>query len=195
MNPIHSIVSDWYTSKIIYEIPLIKSASVYMSLNNPSHDSTWFVVHVDSLKFLNLWRKEPYNCNGQISHGCPETWVKDYKFHYAVSGFAQGISNPVPLAEVTCQKHKDSRRVYERKFKIFTVVAGYETFEYEYVDFINGITRTIWLLTHGATWFPVICYTKDEADLLAAAAGIDSDSLRPVSSYANLTNDHGVPTA
>jgi len=38
------------------------------------------------------------------------------------------------------------------------------------VAFTNGMTRTIWLLTYGATRFPMMCDT-DEAELLQLLAG------------------------
>lgn len=189
MNLIHSVVGGTYAPKIIFEIPLDNLKPVYMSVNDPAPRSEWFVVHVDSFKFLELWKKEPYNLNAHISHGNPESWVKDRKFDNAVAGFSSGITNPVPLATVTCQMHKAFRRIYKKKFWIFDVVTGYESFEFEYVDFNNGITRTIWLLTHGAKWFPVICYTEDEAALLARTAGVDGDSLRQVSFYAGLIHE------
>lgn len=194
MNSIHSVVGGTYAPKIIFEIALVNSKPVYMCLNDPTPRSEWFVVHVDSFKFLELWKNEPYNFNRHTSHGNPESWIKDRKFHHAVAGFSGGITNPVPLATVTCQMHKASRRIYQKKFLIFDVVAGYESFEFEYVDFIDGITRTIWLLTHGANWFPVVCYTEDEATLLARTAGVDGDSLRQVSFYAGLIRDHSLPT-
>jgi hypothetical protein len=187
-------VGGTYAPKIIFEVKLDNSKSVYMCLNEPTPKNEWFVVHVDSFKFLELWKNEPHNFNHHLSHGNPESWIKDYKFHHAVVGFSSGISNPVPLATVTCQMHKGSRPIYRKKFRIFNVVTGYESFEFAYADFINGITRTIWLLTHGAKWFPVICYTEEEAKLLSQVAGIDSKCLYPVSYYASLVHDHNLPT-
>lgn len=64
----------------------------------------------------------------------------DYKLKYAIEGFACGLENPVPLAEVGVDG------------------AGG-------VGFTNGITRTLWLLVHRAAAFPVECRTACSSSL------------------------------
>ena len=59
-----------------------------------------------------------------------ENQYEQEKYNDAIEGFTRGIIDPVPLAEF-----------------------GY----YGIIDFINGITRTKWLIRNGAICFPMEC--------------------------------------
>ena len=129
------------------------------------------VVEVDSAYFLELWRNDNDEAHRHVSQGSPETWVNDRKFHYAEDGFSCGESNPVPLAYVTCEVRNEVNHVWQRRFLFFREYMGQQvTKRIPYVGFIDGITRTIWLLTYGVKCFPVMCRTSD-ADLLQLMAG------------------------
>ena len=55
------------------------------------------------------------------------------KYAETIEGFSRGINNPVPLAEV-----------------------GYS----DQISFVDGITRTKWLIINGAPCFPIECKRK-----------------------------------
>ncbi|MCW8348708.1 hypothetical protein MD535_22220 [Vibrio sp. ZSDZ65] len=74
--------------------------------------------------------------------------VMTIKFHYAEKGFSFGVENPVPLANMTTNK------------------------DYPSVGFINGITRTIWLLANGAQYFPAFVFDKEVANKLHRFFGV-----------------------
>lgn len=56
---------------------------------------------------------------------CRHQMPFDYKYKWAVDGFSHGIKQPVPLAEVEAHREPNG---------------------YFYIGFINGVTRTHWLL-------------------------------------------------
>jgi hypothetical protein len=143
------------------------------------------VVEVDSAYFLELWRNDNDEAHLDVSQGSPETWVKDRKFHYAADGFACGESNPVPLAYVTCEVRNEVKHIWQRRFLFFREYMGQQvTKRIPYVGFTNGITRTIWLLTYGAKYFPVMCRT-DNADLLQLLAGLPDGKPRTIKKLLN----------
>jgi hypothetical protein len=124
------------------------------------------VVIVDARRFLKLWRADPYKEHEEIAQGNPQTWRGDYKFKYAVKGFSYGFKNPVPLAWVAYSEIILLSVTY--KFLRFGRQEHRE--HVRYVSFINGITRTIWLLSHGARAFPVECRMPDARVLHRKAA-------------------------
>ena len=65
-------------------------------------------------------------------------------------------------------------------------VVAYRTTETPYLTFVNGITRTTWLMTYGATHCPVSCHVK-EAPRLQEMAGIPGGEFKLVSDLATLT--------
>lgn len=134
-------------------------------------DSKRRVVFVDAHKFLQLWKNEPYDFHADLSHGSESTWLSDYKYHHADHGFSHGLNNPVPLAHPVCQQHEKEIAIWRREFLFFKKIDRIEKRKTVYVDFIDGITRTIWLLANGASAFPVEI-DKDDAQLLYANAGI-----------------------
>jgi hypothetical protein len=119
----------------------------FMDKENREYDPS--TVFVDSDKFLKLWRNEPDSLHKKISHGNENSWRKDSKFHWAEEGFNDGIENPVPLATVSCENNEKNNflnRIF-RKVKAPKIVPS--------CSINDGITRTIWLLSNGAKYFPV----------------------------------------
>ena len=157
--------------RAIFEIELDGRENVFMSVATSESDDRC-VVMVNSNAFLNLWRNEPYSIHSEISMGNVSTWKNDYKYHYAVDGFSQGFSNPVPLASIVCQRYIEEIPIYRKKL-FFKKLVRIEENTVSYVSFINGITRTIWLLVNDAKCFPVECSNKVEAEQLALLAGHD----------------------
>jgi hypothetical protein len=181
MNILHSIQKDRFGVKAIYEIELKKHENVYMSVAKTNHmNDERCVVIVDSEKLLELWRREPYGIHSDISMGNIETWKNDRKYLHAEKGFSFGISNPVPLANIVCHKNIESKPVYERRYLFFKKIVRFEERKYDYVAFVNGITRTIWLLAHGAKCFPIECGIKEGAGRLAEVAGYGNNAFTTV---------------
>lgn len=150
MDLLYSVREEYGTKKAIFEVETADRGSVYMSVERTpfmNHDRC--VVIVNSEQFLDLWKCEPFSIHKEISHGNPKTWRKDRRFPEAEEGFSLGVQNPVPVAEIICQTYEDKG---------------------EYAAFTNGITRAIWLLTHGAKRFPVECRLEGAA-ILAKATG------------------------
>lgn len=148
----------------VFKIPTSRG-DVFMS----EQRSDRAVVEVDSERFLQLWR-EPFSSHPEVACGNPETWPLDSKFHWPNDHFAEGIKNPVPLAQVSVRIVTTQTPLKPRKPFFFPSLAGAETTESPSLNFTDGITRTIWLLTFGAKSFPVECSTA-EAPLLQKLVG------------------------
>ena len=152
---------------IVFTVPLPYRNPVFMSLNvNEYSREHYGIVIVDAEKFLHLWRSEPSSIHCAIANGSPETWSNDYKYKYAVDGFAQGRENPVPLADISYGIETQS--IISHRFLYFGRTERKEITHY--ISFINGITRTIWLLTQGCTAFPIKCQISSARELYQIAA-------------------------
>jgi hypothetical protein len=170
---------DW-SKKAVFEVLTADVRPVYMSVQRtPFRNAERCVVIVDSRKFLELWRRDPYLTHAEVSGGNPDTWVQNYKYPAAERGFSYGLANPVPLAEVVCQTHVQRDAMWKRRYPFFRVCIGVKESRFDYVAFINGITRTIWLLVHGTKYFPVECDVSG-AEALARAAGYDGPEYQTV---------------
>jgi hypothetical protein len=173
----------WGTSAAVFQVPTTERGDVFMRISRTNYgNNERAVVEVDGDKFLSLWRSEPYSIHADIAHGTPLTWEKDYKFHHAEDGFSRGPENPVPLATVTCEVHKEKLPIWEKHFFFFKKKVGYRELETPYVAFSNGITRTIWLMTFGAKIFPVECSSIREAELLQTYAGVVGGHIKTIDS-------------
>ena len=108
------------------------------------------VVHVDAERFMRLWQKDPSPLHHEWAVGNEASWRADLKFPKAVEGFSFGEVNPVPLASVFCESTApDNERTFLQRL--------FGQSPSMYVGVTNGITRTIWLLSHGCKAFPVEC--------------------------------------
>ena len=122
------------------------------------------VVMVDARKFLKLWRADP--TDQEIARGNPHTWRQDRKFTSAAEGFSYGFTNPVPLAQVEYAEVK----ILSVSYKFLRFGRKEHMRHVRYLSFINGITRTIWLLPHGCRAFPVECRMPEAINLHRAAS-------------------------
>ncbi len=136
------------------------------------------VVEVDAEKFLTLWR-QPLSSHPEIATGNPMTWPSDHKFQWPDKHFAEGIVNPVPLADVSVRIATTRTPVWREKYFFWKELERVEVTETPALSFSDGITRTIWLLSFGAKRFPVKCSLK-EAPLLQALAGISGGRFRTI---------------
>ncbi|CEI03289.1 hypothetical protein XACG117_3260006 [Xanthomonas citri pv. citri] len=87
---IHQLGHD----RAVWCIPVPGQADRYMSASAGHIGSEMFAVHVDADAFYLAWLRSDEQC--VLRSQMP----RDYKYAYAVDGFAQGSSNPVPLADV-----------------------------------------------------------------------------------------------
>jgi hypothetical protein len=155
------------TRMAIFSVSLADREPVFMSVaETPYENEHRGVVIVDARKFLRLWRAQPDGLHRKIALGNPDTWRQDDRFPAAAEGFSYGFENPVPLAQVGYAEVTQTSVSYKflrfgRKEHIWHV---------RYVSFINGITRTIWLLSHGCEAFPVECRMSSALKLHRAAS-------------------------
>lgn len=152
-----------------FQIMLDSGRTVHMQAQLPHEEDYYVVVMVDANRFVELWR-QPLSSHQDIALETLETWPKDYKYKHAVDGFSHGAENPVPLAQVSCWRANCNIVEYEPRFYFFKrkVIVG-RTGD-PCLSFVNGITRTIYLLTNGVRSFPVLC-ERGAADLLVELAG------------------------
>ena len=122
------------------------------------------VLVVDAQKFLKLWRNTTCDAHKTVARGVPETWRNDYKFHWAAKGFSEGASNPVPLASINYE-------VSSRGLLSSLMDGGGMSRPLRVINFNDGITRTIWLLSNGADSFPIEV-SSGSADSLRQLAGV-----------------------
>ena len=158
--------------RAVFCIPT-KRGDQFMCTGHVSGDllEEFSVVEVDAGYFLEMWRNDTYEAHLDVSQGNPKTWVQDRKFPKAEKGFSYGETNPVPLAMLTCAIRDLKKDVWQRRLLFFREYMGAQVYKrVPYVTFSNGITRTIWLLTYGAEYFPVMCGTSN-AELLQLMAG------------------------
>jgi hypothetical protein len=105
------------------------------------------VVEVDRVRFFELWQREPDGIHARHANGSPRTWTKDPKFELAAEGFSFGLSDPVPVAEVSCLSRSEASNAAP------------------WLALGDGVVRTIWLATYAANCFPVECSTESAATL------------------------------
>lgn len=110
--------------------------------------SNYRVVYVHGTAFYRAWLASGVR-HYQSCH-LRRDMPNDRKFKDAVSGFAEGSENPVPIAEVVPWS-LDGRLL---------------------VRFNDGMTRSFWLLANHVPAFPVLCAGQHEALMLAEAVGL-----------------------
>lgn len=176
----------WREPRIVFTVPLPEREPVFMSMSITEYGVENFgVVIVDAQKFLHLWRSNPYGLHQSEANGTPETWPHDYKYSHAVNGFSHGRANPVPLADVSYETATRTSVTY--KFLRFGRSEHQE--HAQYVAFTNGITRTIWLLTHGCVAFPVQCGMSSARGLFLAAAA-EGTAFHSLAQLAEVASSH-----
>ena len=162
-----TIEERYETKTAIFSVPLAGREPVFMCVHTtPYENENRGVVIVDAWKFLKLWRALPDGLHRRIAQGNPDTWRQDRKFTSATEGFSYGFANPVPLAQVGYSEEKQTSVTY----KFLRFGRHEQTRHVRSVSFIDGITRTIWLLSHGCEAFPVECRMSSALKLHRAAS-------------------------
>jgi hypothetical protein len=155
------------TRMAIFSVSLADKREVFMRVDEtPYENEHRGVVIVDARKFLTLWRAAPGGLQRKQAQGNPDTWRTDRKFAAATEGFSHGFVNPVPLAQVVYAE--GARTVVSYRYWRF----GRQEYtqHVRYMSFIDGVTRTIWLLSHGCETFPVECRMPAALKLHKAAS-------------------------
>lgn len=144
--------------RLVFEIPIFDGSFVYMR-HLLIADTESYIVLLDTQKFIRAWRQSTDDYRFPGYHlGNEALWRRDRKFHEAENGFKHGKRNPVPVGtEIYC-----SGRSPHCQF-----------------GFIDGVTRTIWLLANNATYFPVVARNKENADAFQRNAGRDCCAIYP----------------
>lgn len=130
----------------------VREGAVFMKLRRElawpraKFEDAWVVV-VDALKFQSCWIATGEFSD--VSNVPPADWIYDGKYPRAAEKFALGRQDPVP---------------------IITVYPRFEGAQFK-ISMDDGVTRTMWLLTNGATDFPVLCRSRQEADMLWGRLG------------------------
>ncbi len=117
-------------------------------------DDDRYVVHVDADAFyVGMMRSTRTLRTSEHGSTCMarQDMPRDYKFHHAIRGFERSASSPVPLAQPAIG--------LDRRGNL-------------QVDFVDGMTRTYWLLANSCSSFPVEVHGQVEAQLLANRAGV-----------------------
>jgi hypothetical protein len=162
-----TIEARYRAKTAIFSVPLAGRKPVFMCVvETPYENEHRGVVMVDARKFLKLWRASPEGLQRDIARGNLQTWRQDRKFTSAAEGFSEGLANPVPLAQVGYAEVKQTSVSY----KFLRFGRHKQTRHFRYVSFIDGITRTIWLLSHGCEAFPVECPMSSAPNLHRAAS-------------------------
>lgn len=145
-SPPEMLASDGRTA--VWSIPLNDGGRAFVSASRyPYLNDEIYVVEVDADRFYYHWLKSTLERGGECVP--VQEMPGDRKYRQAEEGFAEGRKNPVPLAEVN----------------------AYETGGMDYVGFTNGVTRSFWLLAHGAKSFPVETHGIESARKLHELAG------------------------
>mgnify|MGYP000112002599 CR=1 FL=1 len=123
-------------------------------------EDDYFVVMIDRYRFESLWYKLNDSTVPHLARGTVEAWKTDDNYTSADEGFSFSIDSPVPLAEVKSVN-----------------------------DFINGYTRTIWLMANGAKQFPVYVYDRVTAEELLQSVGVKGSQCYSNRDLHKLTNN------
>lgn len=145
-----------HVRRAVFRIQTATQGTVFMSMRE---SSLYSIVEVDATRLLALWR-HPETRLGGLAFGTPESWREDSNFPHAQDGFDNGEPDPVPLSLVTCG----------RRSRLDRQPGLAESARQAAFDFVNGVTRTMWLLANGAQVFPMSCGVE-EAPLLYELAG------------------------
>lgn len=134
----------------IWALPLQSGELQFMSHRVPYWPNECYLVMVDADRFHMAWIDATLRGTATSPARSRATMHLDRKFQFAEDGFQGGEANPVPLAEVSAD------------------LCG----RYPRFGFINGITRTMWLIANGCPVFPVVTYGQDSAHAIYRLAGI-----------------------
>lgn len=140
--------------RAIWEVSMPGQTSRFMSAMSGAINDEFFIVRVDTEAFYYTWLKSSPAIWERQASDCVlrVDMPTDYKYKYAVEGFAHGKENPVPLAHIGVDMDKNHARI----------------------GFINGVTRLFWLIANHAPSFLVKAHGRKYAELLNQMVGLDT---------------------
>ncbi|MFL6624577.1 MAG: plasmid fertility inhibition factor family protein [Sulfurifustis sp.] len=121
------------------------------------------VVFVETDRFVAAWRREPYGFNREAAYGTLDRSRLE-KYEALENDFPRSHQTPVPLAHVICRKDEEKKTERATASTCGRRHVDRPTEPY-YVDFNEGVTRTFWLIAHGARAFPVAIDSSEASDL------------------------------
>ena len=144
--------------RALWRIAIPGRADRFMSLEKGGMDDDRFVVMADARRFYRAWLASSLDAvhdRRDVTARVLRDMPADYKYRYAVQGFAAGRSSPVPLATVGASEPGKGPAMH----------------------FTNGVTRTFWLLANGAASFPVETFYREDAMRLHRLVGLGANPL------------------
>ncbi len=132
------------------------------------------IVFVDPVEFCKYWavRSKQINDVGQyrLASGGLKEWCSNYKYQSADKAM-RDMKSIIPVSHVGFYIHRSVTEITKKRFFFLRQVVGYNRIKVAQASFGDGITRFIWLMSHGATSIPVECDSKEIARLLYEYAG------------------------
>jgi hypothetical protein len=149
-------------------IPLANGERAFMRLDRYGSElRSLAVVVADSARFLQLWRASERAGFVDLARESPEQWRSDRKYPLAAESFAKSDDSAIPLARI--ERVLEDVQVEQRINWLRTRIVQERR---PRVEFLDGVTRTIWLLANGAERIPFDCASLTVAeqfyDLVAA---------------------------
>jgi hypothetical protein len=140
-----------------------------------------YVVMVDSGRLSRVWRQELGNDQTGFDWDRPSTWSQDHKFARADAEMPNQEHDPVALPKARCRIVQVPAAVPPSGLRRLLGLAPPTEARPE-LTLIDGITRTLWLVHHGARAIPMECADRDDAQRLADIAGVPGSPVLTVSS-------------
>lgn len=150
VSPLSAQFMGLVHDRAVWQIAVPAQGTRFMSVKLCGNTTNTYIVHVGGDAFYAAWLTS--SGGAARADACPvrSDMTRDRKFHWATRGFSHGLANPVPVALATAHRHGRRTRV----------------------GFVDGMTRTLWLLAHRAPSFPIAIQGQESAELLHAQAGL-----------------------
>ncbi len=133
-----------------------------------------WIVFVDSVEFCKYWALRSKQVNDveqyRLASGGLKEWCSDYKYQSADKAM-RDMKLIIPVSHVGFYIHRSVTEITKKRFFFLRQVVGYNEVKVARASFVDGITRFIWLMSHGATSIPVECDSEEIARLLYEYAG------------------------
>lgn len=165
-------------AQAVFKLKTRDGSDAYMCVSRShARNDQRSVVEVDADRFVKLTWPERATDPAQRT---PEAWKADYKYDRAEAGFREGAASPVPLPDVAAREDTVTKPVYARHLAILRKQVGEERSTQPSASFVDGTTRTMWLIANGVKRFPVECSNREEAQILQRHAGAEGSQVKSV---------------
>ncbi len=161
-------IGEWPIVEVIWAVPTARASIVYMAVDRtPYRNDERYVTIVEARAFYALWMSTRGKQWGFPNLPANEgEFPRIRKWKDQAQCWSHGLPNPVPLAEIGCSVEHGTG-----------------------LGFIDGITRTSWLLHNGAAAFPVLSHAERSALELDHYAGA---GIAPVTTVEELLSPPGM---